>query len=278
MNIWPEIQMLLHQKQKIAEIVVAPNSPLVSRAAEGSVEVLGHNIYTKEDVFETCNSIYSSSGQTSARSQSGVCSLSVRGLGRLRVTHITQRGSLVLRVQRISDDVPLAAELFVDHESVKKLARQMVEAQGDVFYLVADSIVLASTCAYSILREINRSYGVVICVLEEKTTYLMRHDSSLVIQIETSTDSQSVSDALSSVIRMEPDICILNLVPSTEDMRHFARIVSSSKCTVIIDVYRGGSRQECVKYIYERYGLSEAHRSYIISCAKSGDKVSHNVM
>lgn len=277
MNIWTEIQKMFTQNPALEEVVAAPNSPLISRPGDAPLAVIGSNIYTKQDVFETFNYIHSNSGSATGRGQSGVCSFAIKGLGRIRVTHITQRGSLVLRFQRIPINIPSAADLFSNCDGVNDIIKKITNAREEVVVFLAESLVLASTCAYSILQEINRSNSLLICVIEEKTTYLMRHDSSLVMQVEVATDAQSLSDAFAAVVKMEPDICMISIVPSKEDLPLIGRLISSTKCTLIVDVNKHKELKYNDFHIHERYGLSGLAKPCTMVFTNDGDRVSHTL-
>ncbi|MBI5419567.1 MAG: type IV pilus twitching motility protein PilT [Deltaproteobacteria bacterium] len=132
------------------------------------------------------------------------CAYSVSGLGRFRVNIFIQRGTIgmVLRV------VPVGVQSFEDLHLPKVLEKISLESRGLVLCTGTTGCGKSTTLA-SIIEYINIHRSCHIITIEDPIEFLLRDRKSIINQRELGVDTISLSGALKSALRQDPDVILV---------------------------------------------------------------------
>ena len=129
------------------------------------------------------------------------CAYSVSGLGRFRVNIFVQRGTIgmVLRV------VPVGVQSFEELHLPKVIEKVAMETRGLVLCTGTTGCGKSTTLA-SIVEYINCHRSCHIITIEDPIEFLLRDRKSIINQRELGVDTVSLSGALKSALRQDPDV------------------------------------------------------------------------
>jgi len=131
-------------------------------------------------------------------------SYSIPSIGRYRANLYLQRGSLAMTIRLVGEQIPTAEELGIP-DAVKDLVNKR---RGLVLVTGPTASGKTSTLA-SLIDLINSKYAYSIITLEDPVEYLHPHKKSIVNQREIGTDTKSISTALTSALRDNPDVIVI---------------------------------------------------------------------
>jgi twitching motility protein PilT len=132
------------------------------------------------------------------------CAYSVSGLGRFRVNTFLQRGTIgmVLRV------VPVGVQSFADLHLPKVLEKISLESRGMILCTGTTGCGKSTTLA-AIMEYININRSCHIVTIEDPIEFLLRDRRSIINQRELGVDTLSLSGALKSALRQDPDVILV---------------------------------------------------------------------
>ncbi|MDA8123265.1 MAG: type IV pilus twitching motility protein PilT [Deltaproteobacteria bacterium] len=132
------------------------------------------------------------------------CAYSVSGLGRFRVNIFVQRGTIgmVLRV------VPVGVQSFEELHLPKVIEKVAMETRGLVLCTGTTGCGKSTTLA-SIVEYINCHRSCHIITIEDPIEFLLRDRKSIINQRELGVDTVSLSGALKSALRQDPDVILV---------------------------------------------------------------------
>ncbi len=158
-----------------------------------------------EDLLAMSTSILSEEQRRKfEHSQELDCAHSVSGLGRFRVNIFIQRGTIgmVLRV------VPVGVQSFEDLHLPKVLEKIALENRGLILCTGTTGCGKSTTLA-SIVEYINIHRSCHIITIEDPIEFLLRDRKSIINQRELGVDTASLSGALKSALRQDPDVILV---------------------------------------------------------------------
>jgi twitching motility protein PilT len=207
MNYAPQILNCLTQADGPLALLLAPNAPPVARNAAG-LSVALHDVLDAGDVLDTLVALGIQAGKTSEETYPayGTFSIAMRGVGRIRVNHFTQRGSKLLKLTRIPFKVPQPEAICEDQAVLARLMDFVLSPQGGFLAICGPNAWGNSLLAYSLLWKVNQTTRRVVYVLEPELSFLMAHADSIVIQSEVGTDVPTIEEGLQNAVAVDPDI------------------------------------------------------------------------
>lgn len=219
MNRSQDILDYLTAEESPSTVVLAPNAPPVVHA-QGEVRVILPMILTAGDVFDTLLALkaMTSKRELDPASASGIFSISLRKVGRVRVTYLTQRGSKVVTVARIPFDIPDLARVCASDAQAGELLQRAQNRSTAIIAISGPDPVLNSTLAYALLDKLNQSGRSIIGIVENPLTYLMAHRNSIVVQCEVGTDSESLKEGVDAVLVLAPRILFVGGIRALEEL------------------------------------------------------------
>lgn len=165
----------------------------------------------------------------------GSFAFGIAGVGRFRVSFVTQRGSRVLSVSRVPFVVPGWAKLCREPKTIEALLHALRAKDGGIVALFGPDPTQVATLAYALLAEINGNNRKIITTLERQLSFLMRHDSSIVIQRELGVDVMHLQQGIVDAIAMGTDILYLGDLLHTDCLPEIGRLVEMHG-TVLLNV------------------------------------------
>ena len=206
MNYMPQIISYIGKREDIVEIYMVPKAPPMEKRDNVLVKILD-SVLTPEDIRDTLVSLRSNTPHAlGPLGKEGSFSFGIHGIGRFRVTYITQRGSYVIHIVKTPHEIPLLSDLCEDPQVVKDMDNLLSSPQTGIILVLGKNIVRTSTFTYSLLQHICSNYSKVIFVLERPLSFLLKHNKSLVIQREVGADVDSFEEGLHDAIQINPDI------------------------------------------------------------------------
>lgn len=242
MNYAKRILDILARQAVPRRIVIAPGAPPIEKSAEG-IQVAIQAILDASDVVDTLIGLREfakqgadggiDDGQPHGLPCDGRFSFGLPDLGRFRVSFVTQRGSKAAVVTRVPFDIPSCAEICSDAETAACLLEAMRGDGGGVVFLFGSHPLATATFAYALLKELNQRDRRIVTILESELTFLMRHESSIVIQREVGVDASDVPRGVADAIAMGSDILYLGDVLHAAPVPEIGRLVEMGAVAVI---------------------------------------------
>ncbi len=175
MNRTKEIVEYFSQPDSARRIILAPNAPPVTRRHSG-VEVAMNLVTDAADISDTLDHLLDAAGLSdrNAKEQpSGSFSFSQKGLGRVRVSYATQRGSQVVSISVIPVEIPAPEAICTTPEGIETLIEALQCNDGCLIAVSGPDIPGSSSIVYTALQKINEHQHHIIYILERSLTYLM---------------------------------------------------------------------------------------------------------
>lgn len=236
-----EIQTLLSTKQDFDEIVIAPNAPPINRSSSGC-DVAMNVVFTPADVEDVLVQL-SRTALGTARNEigaSGTFSFGVRDVGRFRVSYMTQRGSKVVRIVRVPAKITPLAALCDDTSVLEPLSEIVCSLEPGVVLVHGPSLAANSLLVYALLDEVNRTQRGVLYIMERTLSQLMMHHDCVAVQVELSSDVESMDQGVANAFLLDPDIAYIGEVRSTDDMPGLADLLDATILTILSSVSSNG--------------------------------------
>lgn len=232
MNFAPLILDYLQSQRGFTEILLVPGAYPCVRAAK-NIEAMNDDVLTADDIISTLSSLFERiPSATLALGNEGVFSFGIPNRGRFRVSYITQRGSYVVSIAEIPLDNPELIELL-GSEQAKLAEREILQRSSGLLVIAASAELHANTLAYSLLRKINDSRRDLIITIEPCLTYLLKHQASVVVQMEVGSDVPSLPAGVKAALTLAPDVLYVRNVSTHEECEMILRAVKQSALTIV---------------------------------------------
>lgn len=207
MNYSAKILDRLGASPDFTEIVLAPGAPVVERSPAG-LAVAIPALVSPHEVRDTLLTFASHSRSASPAElpPHGTFSFGIHGLGRFRVSYVTQRGSLALTVQKVPSAVPALEEVLAPDAPLEAIGAALAHPGGGILLVTGPSAPRTVLFAYAALRRINETLSRVIVAVEPSLSFLLGHGKSVVVQTELCADSDSLAAGLRAAAQLRPDV------------------------------------------------------------------------
>jgi twitching motility protein PilT len=143
------------------------------------------------------------------------------GLGRFRVNAFNEQGRVAASLRRIPDK-PLA----LDGLGLPQVVGTLTDLRSGLVLVTGPTGSGKSTTLAALIDRINASRVDRIITIEDPIEFVHRHKKSYVQQRELGRDTHSMSRALRSVLREDPDVV---LIGEMRDYETFAAAVSAAE-------------------------------------------------
>ncbi len=131
-------------------------------------------------------------------------SLSLAGLGRVRVNVYRQRGSYAIAIRLIPMEVP-----HIDSLGLPPICKELPLKGNGLILVTGPTGSGKSTSLAAMIDLINHTTSGNIITLEDPIEYLHRHGTCIVNQREIGTDCPSFAQGLRSALRQDPDVILV---------------------------------------------------------------------
>ncbi|ADC88981.1 Tfp pilus assembly protein pilus retraction ATPase PilT-like protein [Thermocrinis albus DSM 14484] len=210
MNYAPEILSYMSSSKDITEVLLVPKAPPTERR-EGKLIKFMDVVLSADDVRDTLVALRTHAPTLMGPlGREGSFSFGMHGVGRFRVSYITQRGSYVVSIIKTPMEIPRLYTLCEDEGIIPRLEELLRLSHQRLYVIKGRDPIRTSTFVYSLLQHIVNTMSKVIFVLEKNLTFLLKHGSSLVVQREVGLDVESFEEGLLDAMRINPDILYIN--------------------------------------------------------------------
>ncbi len=120
---------------------------------------------------------------------------------RFRINIFRQRGAISLVARRVSAEVPPLEKLHLP-----KVLEQIADSNQGLVLVVGPSGCGKTTTIASMIDHINQTRSCHIVTIEDPIEYLFKDQKAMVSQREIGIDVQSFEDALTYLMRQDPDV------------------------------------------------------------------------
>ncbi len=235
MNKSREILSYLKQPGSARSLILAPNAPPIARSY-ASVDVALNVVMDAEDISDTLEHLHSESvpvGTAKTPEGSGTFSFGQKGVGRIRVTYATQRGSFVVTITSIPYVIPKPEDISTSPDEIIALAKA-ASAGRNVFVAVSGNDQSSNdTFIYSVLQAVNESSRNIISILERNIAYLIGHSDSIVMQAELGVDTPNIATGMTAASDFQANIIYLSNVEEDEDHPSVRKAVATGNVVIL---------------------------------------------
>ena len=215
-------------------IIVTPNAPPVSRTSAG-IRVALSLVLDPGDVFETLTALYAKaicSGLATLQ-QSGTFSFSLREVGRIRVSYITQRGSKAFSIVLVSSTIPEPLSICDNPLVVDPLLDMLCHPRAGILAVFGPSIISNSIFVYSLIQKANTLSRNVIYIMERSLTCLVSHAESIVIQAELGVDVPSLEEGIQNAFLFEPEVLYLGDIRPSDEVPSLVHAIDAGAFVIV---------------------------------------------
>jgi twitching motility protein PilT len=234
MNRASEILDFLSKSADVQRLVLAPNAPAVSLTDAG-VEPALNRPFDAADISDTLTSLKTrawGSDQTPL-APTGHFSFGLKGIGRFRISHTSQRGSKALCVTRISYAPEETDDLCTVPQTMASLHERLSARRGGVLGVYGPSMHANSQLVYALLRRINHERNTIIYIVERELSFLLNNDCSIVVQAELGVDVASMAAGLEAALWFAPEIILMGNVRNLDEIPHASEAFRSGVLLVL---------------------------------------------
>ena len=207
MNYASQILAHLGEGSRFSQVLLVAGAPPVEKRGN-EFHIVINVVLSPDDIRDTLSFFASHmrrSGPTDLGSQ-GVFAFGMPKLGRFKVHFLTQRGSIFVSVQRMSHDIPKLDSLLARPDESTLIDEALTQPNGGIVMFTGPSMDALSRLLYSSLARINETKSMVIYVLEQNLSFLLRHRNSVAIQVDVGTDIASLAEGIQNSLFLAPDL------------------------------------------------------------------------
>ena len=238
MNKSRDILDYLTQPGSARTVILAPNAPPIARTYSGVAIVLS-KVFDAADIADTLEHLHTEASpmdRAKITDSAGTFSFSQKGVGRIRVTYATQRGSYVVSVTTIPYDIPKPEAISDKPEQIVGLIDAILADQNIFVAVSGPDPSCSSTLIYSILQEINLKGSHIIAIIEARLNYLLGHSNSVVMQFELGNDTPSIAQGLAVANDFKANFFFVNNIEDNEDLPSLRHVLAGGSTLILNSV------------------------------------------
>jgi len=267
MNYSSQILNHLSKGEQAGHVLLVAGAPAVEKNGN-LVKVLFNSLLTPDDIRDTLLTFLSHVRRSGAAElgATGMFSFGMAKMGRFRVHYLTQRGSIMVSIQRMPFDVPTLEQTLADPAQIAP-AYQLVEQEGGgMIMITGGEPALPAEVAYALLERVNRVRNTVICVCEPNLSFSLRHHNSVVVQVELGIDVPTLEEALEISESLNPGILYVRNCKSRSEYAALVSIAESGTLVIISAVSHGEKELlfDLKARLQEDYPLLQSHLRAIV--------------
>jgi twitching motility protein PilT len=153
-------------------------------------------------------------------------SFGIKGLARFRANVYHQRGALAAAFRQIPFEIRSFKQL-----GLPKMAEKICEKPRGLVLVTGPTGSGKSTSLAAMIDKINAERHEHIVTIEDPIEYLHAHKSCLINQRELHADTHSFANSLKSVLRQDPDVCLIGEMRDLETVELALRIAETGHLT-----------------------------------------------
>lgn len=232
MNYASKIFSYLGEPNRFSQILLIAGAPPVEKVGT-QFKIVINTVLTPEDIRETLATFASHARRTGVGDMStqGVFAFGMPNQGRFKIHYLTQRGSNFVSIQRMPFDIPTLDSLLAEPRQVALVDVALSQPAGGIIIFTGPSPDILTNLVYATLSRINDSQNMVVYLLEQHLSYLLKHRNSIIIQVEVGTDVPTLAEGIRNGQFLAPDL-IYASSPKTPD--EFAGLICSAQSGALV--------------------------------------------
>lgn len=233
MNYAPKILTYLGEGNHFSQVLLVAGAPPVEKAG-GKLTIVISVVLTPDDIRDTLAFFASHARRTGPIDSSahGVFAFGIPKIGRFKVRYLTQRGSILVSIQRMPHDIP-DLDTLLGEPAQRALLEVALNEPGGIVIFTGPSTDLLARLLYAAIDQVNQSRSRVLYILEQNLTYLLRHRNSIVIQMEVGTDVVSLEEGIQYSLHVDPDLLYVRDPRTSEDFAGLMCVAETGTLVVI---------------------------------------------
>ncbi len=214
------------------EAILVPGAPPILRRGKEFIPISADKL-TPDDVRQVLINLRARSIRVnSPLDEAGHFSFGVSGVGRFRVSYVTQRGSYAVFVHVVEEKTPTLWDLIPDEE-VRTLLQQVQDLSHGLVLITGPYTICNTDLAGAIILEILTNKPSVIYTLEQPQAYSLRHSRSIVVQREVGTDVPDFTEGIMDALRISADVIYISDIPDSRTAEAALRAVESGRLIIL---------------------------------------------
>ncbi len=208
MNFAAEILSYFERNHDFVELLLVPGSEVIQKDGKSFKRILNKRL-TARDVKDTLISLRSNTQMKTILHEKEIFSFGMPHVGRIRVSYIMQRGSYVLTIIKVPYYIPEPKDVFSDPVEFINFAEKLGEETYGTYFVIGEHWLKNAIFNYSLLNIINKRFEKFIYILEHPMCYLIKHESSIIIQRDVDVDVKSFEEGIEDASILEPDLIFI---------------------------------------------------------------------
>ena len=207
MNYALQIMTHLGESKNFSQVLLVAGAPPVEKMGS-EFQIVINVVLSPDDIRDTL-SFFASHVRRSGPVDTGghgVFAFGMPKLGRFKVHFLTQRGSLFVSIQRMAFDIPTLESLLSQPGQLTLVDDALSQTGGGIVMFTGPSADTSTRLLYASLARVNETRSMVIYVLEQNLSFLLRHRNSVVIQVDVGTDISSLAEGIQDSMFLTPDL------------------------------------------------------------------------
>lgn len=202
-------------EQQASDLLISAGAPPSLKMPEGLVP-LGREPLDERQVSElVTHALPEGLRGRFAEEKEANFALSLKGLGRFRVSAFQQRNQMAMVIRRIALEIPPLSTL-----GVPSALAELAKKKRGLVLVVGGTGTGKSTTLAAMIQERNETLGGHIVSVEDPIEYVHPHKRGIVNQREVGIDTESFEVALKNTLRQAPDVILIGEIRTRETMEH----------------------------------------------------------
>lgn len=198
-----------------SDLLISAGAPPSLKMPEG-LSPLGHEPLDESEVSElVTQALPAGLRGRFAEEKEANFALSLKGLGRFRVSAFQQRNQVAMVIRRIALEIPALSTL-----GVPAALAELAKKKRGLVLVVGGTGTGKSTTLAAMVQERNETLGGHIVSVEDPIEYVHPHKRGIVNQREVGIDTESFEVALKNTLRQAPDVILIGEIRTRETMEH----------------------------------------------------------
>ncbi|MEI8138326.1 MAG: ATPase, T2SS/T4P/T4SS family [bacterium] len=218
MNYANKILAYLGEPDRFSQVLLIAGAPPVEKVGT-QFKIVLNTVLTPEDIRDTL-AIFASHARRTGPSdlgKQGVFAFGMPNQGRFKIYYLTQRGSDFVSIQRMPFDVPKLENLLAQPAQLSQVDEALAQSGGGIVLFTGPSPDTLMRFMYATLARVNDSRNMVIYVLEQHLSFLLKHRNSIVIQVEVGIDVPTLSEGIRNGLFLTPDLMYVSNPKTPEE-------------------------------------------------------------
>lgn len=234
MNYAAKILAYLGEPDRFSQILLIAGAPPVEKAGS-QFKIVLNTVLTPDDIRDTLATFASHARRSgpSDMGKQGVFAFGMPNQGRFRIHYLTQRGSDFVSIQRMPFDVPKLDALLAHPAQLTLVDEALSQSGGGIVIFTGPSPDALMQFIYAAIARINETKNLIIYILEQNLSYLLKHRNCIVVQVEVGTDIPSLTEGIKNGLFLAPDLIYVSNPKTPEEYAGLMCAAQSGALVVI---------------------------------------------